>query len=91
MERRIVCAANRYPCGTVVLGARHFDALMHQQIQLLKNLGHSLRAGQEEQGFIDQRGEFLIREEAKLVADKAGQIIRRVGGDEKRLYSENLY
>ena len=43
------------------------------------------------QGFIDQRGNFLTREEAWIVAEASGQIIRRVGGDGKKLYSENLY
>jgi hypothetical protein len=44
-----------------------------------------------EQGFIDQRGEFMTREEAHKVATKSGQIIRRCGGDDGRLFSENLY
>lgn len=44
-----------------------------------------------EQGFIDQRGAFLTREEAHKVATGAGQIIRRCGGDDGRLFSENLY
>ena len=43
------------------------------------------------QGFVDQFGTFLTREEAWKVAIEAHQIIRRVGGDEGRLYSENLY
>lgn len=89
--RRVVCAANRYPCGAVILGPRHFDALMRQQIQLLSNLGHVLRHSNAEQGFVDQRGEFLTREEAHKLAAAAGQIIRRCGGDEETLYSENLY
>lgn len=44
-----------------------------------------------EQGFIDQRGNFLGRQEAWQVAQAAGQIIRRVGGDTEAggtLYSE---
>ena len=44
-----------------------------------------------EQGFVDQFGVFLTREEAWDVASKAGQIVRRVGGDGGCLYSENLY
>ena len=44
-----------------------------------------------EQGFIDQRGEFMTREEAHKVATESGQIIRRCGGDDGRLFSENLY
>lgn len=44
-----------------------------------------------EQGFIDQHGNFYSREEAWKIAQANGQIIRRVGGDEGRLFSENLY
>lgn len=33
----------------------------------------------------------MTREEAHEVAKAAGQIIRRCGGDEHKLYSENLY
>jgi hypothetical protein len=43
------------------------------------------------QGFIDNRGNFLTREEALVIAREAGQIRRRCGGDEHALYSENLY
>jgi hypothetical protein len=44
-----------------------------------------------EQGFINQRGEFLTRKQAWVIAFNANQIIRRVGGDEGVLYSENLF
>lgn len=87
--RRVVCAANRFPGGVLVLGARHFDGVMRQTIKLL-----SLTPGSEEQGFIDQAGQFLTRQEAWKVAEAAGQIQRRVGGDTSQggsLYSENLY
>lgn len=46
------------------------------------------------QGFVGNRGQFLTREEAWKVALDAGQIIRRVGDDDRNggtLYSENLY
>lgn len=79
-ERRIVCAANRVKSNHSIihLGVRHCDRFMPD--------------GRDcEQGFIDNRGEFLTREEAWPVALAAGQIFRRVGGDEGRLYSENLY
>lgn len=88
--RRIVWAANRrkHRFGdVVVLGARHFDMLMR---------GHIRHCGitepvEWEQGFVDQRGVFLTREEAWIVAEAAGQIIRRVDGDGIELFSENLY
>ncbi|MGL5156029.1 MAG: hypothetical protein ACRC9G_09135 [Aeromonas veronii] len=84
--RRVVCAANRMPDGTLILGARHWDPLMCEHARLL-----GVKGGDEVQGFIDQNRQFLTREEAWVVAREAGQIIRRVGGDEGCLYSENLY
>jgi hypothetical protein len=44
-----------------------------------------------EQGFIDQYGRFLTREEAYVIAEKAGQI--KYGPEHSRgtLYSEDLY
>lgn len=87
-KRRIVCAANRFPDGTTLLGARHCDPWMHEQA---KKLGYSQREnGRAEQGFIDNERNFLTREEAWIVANEAGQIIRRCGGDEGCLYSENI-
>ena len=69
----------------IVTGVRHFDDLM---VAHLKVIGFRRT---EVQGFLDSLGNFLTREEAFEVASKAGQIIRRVGGDEGCLYSENLY
>lgn len=45
-------------------------------------------------GFIDQFGNFHTRTEAWKIAEAAGQIFRRCGGDTVNggtLYSENLY
>jgi hypothetical protein len=87
--QRVVCAANRFPCGTVVLGARHYDMLMHLTIEKL-----GLEPGDDEEGFIDQWGQFLTRTQAWKVAEAARQIWRRCGGDTAdggTLYSENLY
>lgn len=44
-----------------------------------------------EQGFITDTGRFVTRTEGHLIAKAAGQIIRRCGGDETTLYSENLW
>ncbi|HEX7911763.1 MAG TPA: hypothetical protein VF534_27230 [Paraburkholderia sp.] len=83
---RIVCAANRKAfTGHIVLGIRHWDAFMR---------GIHSEGDPVDQGFIDNRGNFLSRTEAWKVAETAGQIIRRVGGDDAgggTLYSENLY
>lgn len=46
------------------------------------------------QGFIDQWGVFMDRQEVWKVAEAAGQILHRCGGDTSNggtLYSENLY
>lgn len=91
--RRVVCAANRLG-RIIVLGARHFDWMMHEQIALLEQVDETLDsnvAHHWEQGFIDQKGEFMTRQEAWIVAEAAGQIIRRVGGDGEKLFSENIY
>jgi hypothetical protein len=86
LERRIVCAALCLGSRDIICGPRHFDWIMQRQI---------LRDGRDwmkaQQGFLDQRGVFVSREEAWKIAREAEQIVRRVGGDGKRLYSENLY
>lgn len=84
--RRIVCAAIRNGVNDIIAGPRHFDITMRRQLD-------ATRADWEtaEQGFLDQQGIFLTREQAHPIAKEAGQIIRRCGGDESTLYSENLY
>lgn len=85
---RIVAAANRSSVdGILIVGARHFDACMRGQI---KAMGRN-HTEFYEQGFIDQHCRFYTREEAHGVASENGQIIRRCGGDEGTLFSENLY
>ena len=86
-QQRVVCAAIRNGLGEIICGPRHFDARMHEQIH--NHASTDWKA--PEQGFVDQRGEWLTREEAWRVAFDAGQIFRRVGGDGKQLFSENLY
>ncbi len=88
LGRVVVCAAIRNRDGLVICSARHYDRTMRIQI---KNSIGDWRLEYIEQGFIDQFGLFLTREEALLVANDAGQIVRRVGGDKKGLFSENLY
>ena len=65
-KRVIVCAANRIKSGLIVLGVRHCDELMHSQVRDLTC---------SEQGFIDNDGDFLTREEAWGVAAMADQIM----------------
>lgn len=87
-EQRVVCAALKDESGRIVTGARHFDAVMMEQIRRGPN-PDAWRAA--DQGFIDQRGAFLTREEARKIAEQQGQILEECGGNGIDLYSENLY
>jgi hypothetical protein len=90
-QRRVVCAACKMADGTLVLGARHWDGRM---IGISARLGKERSHDPNDQGFIDQRGVFMTRQEAWKVAQDAGQILYRCGGDTRdggTLYSENLY
>ena len=87
--RTVVCAANKYhPCGTIVLGIRHYCPLMRQSV---KALGVPLR--DEEQGFVDQWGNFMSREEAWFVLEtnERGRINKDRNGCKGTLYSKGLY
>ena len=88
-NRVVVCAANRSRVTKrIVCGARHWDKIMRSQA-----LGDSVILTPEwlgaEQGFIDQRGEWMTRQEAWLVAEAACQI--KHIHTEGTLYSEDLY
>ena len=74
--------------GLIVCGARHFDLIMRACIEKMDMVN---RNADWEQGFIDQRGNFLTRQDAHVIATNSGQIVRRCGGDENKLFSENLY
>lgn len=87
MERRVVCAAILFDNGDLLVGPRHFDAVMHAQAE---RYGID-RQREHVQGFLDQRGEFLTREDAFVVATEAKQIIRPWAAASNRLYSECLY
>ena len=88
-SRHVVAAANRYGPHSFI-GVRHFCPLM--AFNMASYLIDKLRIEfGEEQGFVDQRGVFMTREEAHDVALLNNQIKYRVGGDEHSLFSENLY
>lgn len=85
-QQIVVCAANRI--GDVILcGARHWDNIMRAQAKAM-----GLKGGNEEQGFIDQFGDFLTRKEAMEIVKINGQpfSIERNMGD-ITLFSEGLY
>jgi hypothetical protein len=102
---RIVCAANYFPGMGMLIAPRHWDETMHRAYERLeaeRNAARVLNPELEElpaghkfaEGFIDKFGKWHTREEAWVIAEAAGQIIRRVGGDTTnggRLFSENLY
>jgi hypothetical protein len=92
-QQVVVCAACRRG-ETILAGARHFDKVMSSQIIAIDGgLFPGGGVGFEE-GFIDQFGDFLTREEAMKIAIAAGQkvdIKRGCGGDKEILYSEGLY
>lgn len=94
-ERRVVCAAIRNNIGQLVLGVRHYSQDMHDQLFWRKDAYSFEHRLDEDQGFVDQFGVFMGREEAYQVAHAAGQIIRPEacgnGIDGPKLYSEGLY
>lgn len=84
----VVCAAIRCPDGSLLVGPRHFDAVMLAQYRALKL---KFEESESTAGFLDQDGKFMTRETAYLVAVAAGQIDKRSGTAVERLFSEDLY
>lgn len=100
MNRRVICAAikstERLIGGgyLVVLGVRHHDNHMNEHIGIYNDVFSDEMFHGAIQGFVDNFGVFMDRKEAWLVAEAAGQILYRVGGDgsdRNGLFSENLY
>ena len=90
-QQIVVCAACRSG-ELVIAGARHFDKVMRSQILAIKR--NNLLGNGWEEGFIDQFGDFLSREQAMKTALAARQkvdIERGCGGDMTTLFSEGLY
>ena len=88
----VVCAACRFN-GVILCGARHFDNVMLSQIDhMVEGTKPSKPDEHWEQGFIDQFGDFLTREEAMAIVKENGQPfnIERNRGDTV-LFSEGLY
>jgi len=101
--RKVVCAANRKN-GFIICGARHFDDCMRGQIKKAFPIRYLLWKvfkkfgpfGGWEQGFIDQKCEFITREEAYNIAMAASQISEAEkywlkDKTVKTLISENIY
>jgi len=88
LNRVVVCAAMKMLDGHIVTGVRHYSSEMRQTLLLAYGSGYFRLV--VDQGFIDQNGYFLTREEAWKIAEASGQIRREVA-THGVLYSENLY
>ena len=98
VPRHVVCAANRYGT-TIIAGARHHDSIMRSAIAFIG--GGDFRVGyeklleeageREQQGFIDQYGVFMSREEAAYIVVQNKQPLRDSKIVSRELYSENIY
>lgn len=91
-QLRVVAAANHYPeSGGTLVGVRHWDMAMRQQYHNCKEAYH----GNEVQGFLTSKGDFVNREKAWEIAEDAGQILFEESWntleDRKILYSENVW
>lgn len=92
-KRYVAAVANRLEDGTIFLGVRHFCPLMRQNIDnwIKANGIEGNPRPRMEQGFVDQHGTFMDREEAMTVAVARGQIMRSVVGYGAALFSEHLH
>ena len=89
MEERIVSAANRSPEGLVVMCVRHGCDLFFGVVDEMFDEDKSYLDW--EQGFVTNKYRFVSREEAWIIAEKQGQIIRDHDLCVGTLYSEHLY
>lgn len=92
---RVVCAAIRAADGSLLLGIRHYSPDMHAQIAARHDGEKFKRRHDEDQGFVDQFGNYMTREQAYRLAHANGQLWRPEacgnGLDGPKLYSEGLY
>lgn len=92
-ERRVVCAAIEIEQRIIITGARHYDSIMNSMIDQLfseEEFNQLMNDGLVLDGFIDNKGKFLCRGEAWIIAERQGQIILDTGSN-GTLFSENLY
>ena len=91
VPRIIVTAANKVG-DLIIPGVRHHDSVMRS---LYDALGLIKTYKIEEQGFIDQYGQFVTREDARIIFDTNKQVSKRNDGqapnDPKLLYSEDIH
>lgn len=92
---RIVCAAVKYlhdgSAGLVITGVHHWDDQMVNTVGYLPDCISPAFVDWRE-GFLDSEGNFVNRQEAWVIAYKAGQIINVAQGVTVGiLMSHNLY
>ena len=87
--RRVVCAAIRCDDGFIVSGVRHFSPDMRETMRRV--YGEKYWEHEVEQGFIDQKGVFLTRTEAFILARENGQCPHLPKTGAASLFSEDLY
>lgn len=87
-QERIVCAANMYTDGAIVLGVRHGCEIMLAQA---KAMGRDNLRGTK-QGFYTNWQRWVDRKEGMRIARQQGQLYRPDGThDPDTLFSECLY
>lgn len=90
---RIVCAALRdCETGLVIPGPRHCDNVMRPLIAKAFGIDY-WKTKMHDDGFLTNMGEFVDRQQAWVIAERAGQILYPgvAGGQKGTLWSENLY
>lgn len=86
----IVCAAIRHKeTQLIICGPRHYDSTMRALMTATGGIKEHWK-GNCDQGFIDQFGQFINREDAWKIAEQQNQIRCQVSSP-GTLYSENLY
>lgn len=87
---RVVTAACKTKSGLIVVGVRHCDGIMRAQVEASGEKDPLM-----DQGFIDNRGNYLDRKEALILATEAGQIgsgsSGKKTGSKHELYSEDIH
>lgn len=87
-KRRVVAAACRAKDGTIFVGIRHFSPDM---VKMFALAGYSGQMADCDQGFVDQWGCYLTRQEAFEIALRQGQYRPYPPYNFGTLYSEDLY
>jgi len=89
-KRIIICAAIKVDSGphkdTVICGVRHFDRIMKSVIVAMQCHGETFI-----EGFMDNKYNFVTREEGCKIALESGQPMRSPPRRHGKMFSENLY